>query len=171
MPMSAFLQSLVRGVAGLLMAFALAACQTTPAPEATGPFTPEQVAALQRLGFADTGDGWELNLGGRILFASGSGQLSPADRETVRQIATTLQSVGIESLRVEGHTDNTGGESLNVELSLRRAEAVAREMANNGILYENIVQRGMGTERPVADNATEAGRAQNRRTSIIVPAH
>lgn len=152
----------------LLAALTMSACQTVPPKPA---FTPEQIAALQDLGFEEGDDGWALNLGSRILFATGADRLTERDRAEIKKVADTLHAVGIDSMRVEGHADNVGNAQFNVDLSMRRAEAVAREMAANGIPYENIQQRGLGTSKPVADNQTKDGRMQNRRATIIVPAY
>ena len=67
-------------------------------------------------------------------------------------------------------TPEPGAPDYNMALSERRAEAVARELARHGLTYGSIIRRGFGSMRPIADNATPAGRAQNRRVAIIVPA-
>jgi len=156
-------------VTAIVVALSLAGCRALPPKPAV--FNDEQIAALQELGFEEGAAGWELNLGSRILFATGAHRLTARDRIEIRKVAETLRAVGIDSMRIEGHADSIGEESFNRALSLRRAESVAREMAANGVTYENIQIRGMGTLQPVADNRTRAGRMQNRRATIIVPAH
>lgn len=69
---------------------------------------------------------------------------------------------------VEGHTDALGDEQYNLDLSIRRAEAVYRYLVNKGVDPERMVIEGYGESRPVADNETEAGRAQNRRVELRV---
>jgi len=146
----------------------LLGCQTPPAP--TGGLEQRQIAALVRAGFTLTDEGWGLNLAGPILFDSNDDQLSERAHNALRRITETLRGVDIDSLRVEGHADNTGSERHNQALSQRRADAVARAIADYGIPYGNIERRGLGSAHPVANNASPEGRAQNRRVAIIVPA-
>ena len=153
----------------ILSAVSLVACQTSPRKLAT--FSEEQIAALQGVGFEKNTEAWSLNLlGGKILFATGADRLTAADRAEIKKVANTLRSVGIDRMRIEGHADNIGDEASNLPLSERRAEAVAREMAANGIPYENIQKIGLGSLHPIANNQTHAGRLQNRRATIIVTA-
>ena len=70
------------------------------------------------------------------------------------------------NVSIEGHTDNQGGKSYNLQLSLDRAEAVKAWLVDQGIAPERIQTHGYGDTRPVASNATEEGRAQNRRTEV-----
>lgn len=152
----------------LLTAVLQLACQTTSAP--TAGLNQRQIDALTRAGFTLTEDGWSRSLDGPILFASNDDQLSEQAYKTLRQLTETLRAVEIDRLMVEGHADNTGSQRYNQALSERRAEAVARAIADNGIPYANIGHRGMGSAHPIADNGTAEGRAQNRRVAIIVPA-
>lgn len=133
-----------------------------------GRFTPAQIKVLRELGFTESEEGWTLNLSGKVLFAFAEDRLGPSELETVAHLARTLQGAGLSRLRIEGHTDNVGEAAVNQRLSLRRAEVVAREFEARGIPGSGIQTRGLGMTRPVADNATEAGRAQNRRVSLIV---
>ncbi|WP_086013370.1 OmpA family protein [Thauera linaloolentis] len=151
----------------LAAALLLGACQTQP-PAARG-LSEAQIATLIKAGFTETEDGWGLNLSGRILFATDTDQLTDEAAGIIEQVATALSIIEIDRVRVEGHTDNTGSPEYNQALSERRAEAVAREIARHGILDRNVVRRSFGNTRPIADNATPEGRAQNRRVAIIVP--
>jgi outer membrane protein OmpA-like peptidoglycan-associated protein len=71
-------------------------------------------------------------------------------------------------LRVDGHTDNVGTIEYNQQLSMRRAEAVARVLLTCGFARDHLDVRGFGKTRPIADNGTALGRAENRRVAIIV---
>ena len=73
-------------------------------------------------------------------------------------------------MRVEGHTDNEGTEAYNNKLSLARANVVADAMSASGIPRDNISVKGLGMSKPVASNASKAGKAENRRVTVIVSA-
>lgn len=142
------------------------ACQTTPK---TG-LTDAQISALRGVGFhEEEGKGWEFNLDGRLLFNTNASTLTDQNREIIARVVEVLKTIGITHLKVEGYADSTGSVRHNEELSLRRAEAVAREIDANGLPYDNIAVQGFGTANPVANNSTREGRAQNRRVAIIVP--
>jgi outer membrane protein OmpA-like peptidoglycan-associated protein len=147
----------------------LAACAAAP-PAAESPFTPAQVAAMKDLGFQQTDEGWQLDLGARVLFEFGSDALNPSATAAIDRLATTLLGVGVDRCRIEGHADEIGAGDYNVALSLRRADAVARVMQSRGMPAGRLSTRGFGKAKPVGDNRTEAGRAQNRRVVVIVPA-
>lgn len=156
-----------------LAAFAFAAlatvllgCQTPPPAKAR--FTDAQIAALINAGFTESDAGWGLNLDGRILFGSATDRLTDEARRTIAHVVEALKAVDIDRLRVEGHTDATGDDAYNLKLSQRRADSVAQAIAGLGLPYANIERQGHGSARPIADNATAEGRAQNRRVAIIV---
>jgi len=71
-------------------------------------------------------------------------------------------------IAVEGHTDNVGTDLYNEKLSVRRAEAVFRYLVNHGIAPERMEVIGYGESRPVTENDSESGRAQNRRVELRV---
>jgi outer membrane protein OmpA-like peptidoglycan-associated protein len=159
-----------RALLALAMTALLTACQT--APPAPPKETPAQARAkaLSQAGFVAGEDGWALNLDSRVLFAFDSDALSDQARLDAKKLIKVLMAAEIDRVRVEGHTDNVGSADFNQRLSLRRAEAVAREFAAHGMPRANISAVGFGMTKPVADNKTEEGRAQNRRVAIIVPA-
>ena len=68
---------------------------------------------------------------------------------------------------VEGHTDNTGSDKINNELSQKRADAVRNYLIENGFPAENIRAVGFGSANPIGDNSTSKGRQQNRRVEIL----
>jgi adhesin transport system outer membrane protein len=80
-------------------------------------------------------------------------------------IKNTPKLVGV---RVEGHTDNTGSDQINMPLSRARAQRVSDYLVLHGMEMVNIAVAGYGSNRPIADNATEAGRAANRRVEVTV---
>lgn len=143
----------------------LSGCQTTPHKG----LTPAQVAVLKQQGFELTDEGWAFGLSGKVLFGSDDDSLNTASTEIVARIGKALQSVGIERVRVDGHTDASGKEIYNEQLSVRRAKSVEKVLATVG-LKEHIQLRGLGSSEPVASNDTAAGRTENRRVSIVVSA-
>lgn len=105
----------------------------------------------------------------RIEFASASAQIDPASQtllDRVGQAAITCPG----TLRIEGHTDNSGRSSLNDRLSKSRAQAVRRALIDRGVPAAKLTSEGYGATRPIADNTTPAGRARNRRIEIKVSA-
>lgn len=152
----------------LLAPLALAACATTP--RATSGFTAEQVSVLRANGFIERGDGWELLLPDRLLFDHDSADLKPDTRAGIARTAASLLRVGITRARVEGHTDATGSTDYNQRLSYQRAASVASALQASGYQASDLTLAGLGESMPIADNATEEGRAQNRRVVVIVTA-
>lgn len=148
----------------LLALLALSGCQTPP-PKG---LTPAQIAVLKQQGFELTDEGWAFGLSGKVLFGSDVESLNAPSTEIVQRIGKALLGVGIERVRVDGHTDASGKETYNQQLSLRRAKSVAHVLAGVGMKEENVQLRGLGSSEPVASNATAAGRTENRRVSIVV---
>ncbi|WP_275630148.1 OmpA family protein [Pseudomonas sp. 273] len=153
---------------GLLLSLLLAGCQTPPAPQKG--LSAEQVAVLRQQGFALGEEGWELGLSSKVLFGNNLDNIDPPSRGEVERIGRVLLGVGIDKLRLEGHTDSYGDAGYNQQLSVRRAQSVAQVLAGIGMPRENLEVIGRGMQRPVADNSSPAGRMENRRVSIIVPA-
>lgn len=114
-----------------------------------------------------------LSLDAALLFDVGKAELKPEATAEINKLAAQLVRYGQQArLTLEGHTDSTGGDADNQRLSEARAQSVWRQLKPLLQLPADRVQiRGYGEARPVADNATEEGRAQNRRVDIlIVPA-
>jgi outer membrane protein OmpA-like peptidoglycan-associated protein len=88
----------------------------------------------------------------------------------IQQLAQTLSRYPGMSISVVGHADAIGSDRYNLELSERRAQSVGQALMQFGVAYGRIDASGMGEWAPVASNATEWGRAQNRRVEISVKA-
>jgi len=142
---------------------ALAGC-ASPAHK----LTPAQVAVLKDQGFMLTENGWEFVVPDKVLFGFDDDTVSAEQQITLTRVASTLRAAGIDALRVDGHTDAIGTLEYNQQLSVRRAAAVARVLLTCGFAPDHLDIRGFGKTRPVADNRTAAGRAENRRVTIIV---
>jgi outer membrane protein OmpA-like peptidoglycan-associated protein len=103
-----------------------------------------------------------------ILFASGKYELSQdANLKLAKLSGVILAHPGLK-LRIEGYTDSTGSDQLNLTLSGQRAEAVRTFLVQQGLSPEAVSSMGMGPAHPVASNDTAEGRKQNRRVEIIV---
>jgi outer membrane protein OmpA-like peptidoglycan-associated protein len=88
----------------------------------------------------------------------------------IRDVARTLRNYPGMSVVIIGHADAIGSDTYNQELSERRARAVGAVLMDHGIVYNRLAARGMGEWEPIASNASEWGRAQNRRVEIRIKA-
>lgn len=103
-----------------------------------------------------------------LLFASGSAQLDARGKNTLQAVAIALLQEPEMDVLIEGHTDNTGSEANNWELSLHRAMSVCKELEIRGFPPYRMTVAGRGSFAPVAPNTTKEGQALNRRTEIIL---
>ena len=102
-----------------------------------------------------------------INFDTGKAELKPEGERTVDEIAKMLKSNAGLRIRIEGHTDNVGSAPTNKTLSENRARTVMSALIARGIESQRLASAGLGSERPIADNRTEEGRAKNRRVELI----
>ncbi len=145
----------------------LEGCASTPTEN---PAHPRRYEALQALGFRPSEGAWALDLGTRVRFESGSDQLTSDAITTLTRLARALVDLDVDSMRIEGHADETGSDAYNLQLSERRAAVVAAVLRQGGMPAHGLRSLGLGKRKPIADNHSEAGRAQNRRVVLIVPA-
>jgi len=104
---------------------------------------------------------------GDVLFDTGQDTLKAGAELNLDRLAKYMQASPGTKIIVEGHTDNTGSESTNDDLSARRALAVAKGLESRGIAADRIEAVGRGEHYPVASNTTAAGRQQNRRVEVV----
>lgn len=118
----------------------------------------------------ETPDGQSIlvNLPNGVTFAVDSSTITPTFQGTLDQIAASLTKYPNSLIDVMGHTDSTGSDAYNLELSQRRAEAVANYLALRGVTRSRIATMGYGEQYPVASNDTAEGRALNRRVEIRI---
>lgn len=109
-----------------------------------------------------------ITLSGSVLFPTGKSTLLPIAQEKLVEVAKALKDQGFGSLVVEGHTDAQGSADKNMVLSQERANAVRSFLVSQGIPSDKIRAEGLGSSRPIADNSTAEGRANNRRVEIVV---
>ena len=84
------------------------------------------------------------------------------------QVAEKLKACPASNVAVDGYTDNTGNDAINIPLSGNRAKSVADYLISQGVAGDHVTSKGFGSADPVATNDTVAGRAQNRRVVITV---
>ncbi len=114
----------------------------------------------------------QLEHGGRariygIHFDVASARIQPRSEATIAEIASVLEAHKNWRMRVEGHTDSDGDAASNVTLSIARAKSVVTDLGKHGIATSRLVAAGYGSSRPVATNATDAGKALNRRVELV----
>jgi chemotaxis protein MotB len=112
----------------------------------------------------------------QILYPSGGWQITPPARQTLSKIVPSLQGLQNTKVVVDGYTDNVPigadlrgqGISNNIDLSSRRADAVASFLTSQGVNQNLVSAQGFGDAHPVASNETAQGRAQNRRIEVTL---
>jgi len=109
-----------------------------------------------------------LGVASEASFDVGSAQLKSQFLPTFQKIAEVLQQYDKTIVYVVGHTDSTGSAALNQRLSEQRADAVAAYLNARGVDAARLRTEGRGAREPLADNATEEGRRQNRRVDIVI---
>ena len=116
------------------------------------------------------GDELVLTMPAGITFPINSYEIQPQFYSTLDQVAQTLAAYPSTLIDVYGHTDPSGGDAINIPLSKNRAESVANYLTQRGVNRTRIATQGFGSSQPIASNATEAGRQQNRRVELrVVP--
>jgi len=104
-----------------------------------------------------------------IQFPVGKSVIMPDNYSLLSKIQQSIRIFGEPDVIIEGHTDSTGSNELNELLSQQRAESVRQYLlANKTLSYDRIVAVGYGSAKPLASNATEEGRAVNRRIDVII---
>jgi len=145
-------------------------------PAAVNDYVNRQELELRR---ETAGTGVEVIRSGELLllrlpasgtFDVGRADIRPQAASTLAEIGLTLRNYKQSLVDVLGHTDSTGTPASNQALSLRRAQSVAKQLGSRGVVAARVATRGFGASQPISDNATDAGRALNRRVEIkLVP--
>jgi outer membrane protein OmpA-like peptidoglycan-associated protein len=105
----------------------------------------------------------------QVQFVAGSAEIDPASTALLSEIADVLlRNAGIARVEVQGHTDNSGTEASNKELSERRAQAVREWLVKAGVSDDRLTAEGYGSSRPLAPNITAQNRARNRRVELVI---
>ncbi|MGD8429783.1 MAG: OmpA family protein [Ectothiorhodospiraceae bacterium] len=114
------------------------------------------------------GDNITLNMPGNITFATDSSDLNSHFFDVLDSVSLVLKEYEKTIIEVAGHTDSTGSAQYNQQLSVRRAQTVARYLQGHGVSDKRMVVRGYGEDYPIAPNDTAAGRQRNRRVELTL---
>ncbi len=117
------------------------------------------------------GDEITLNMPDSITFDTASWRIKSAAYDALDNLARTLSKFEDTDIVISGHTDDTGTEDFNQKLSEKRAYHVKKYLASQGVASYRIHAIGYGEDRPIADNRSRYGRAQNRRVEIRLHPH
>lgn len=178
-----------------LLAAPLAACsfqaaakaggETKPAPSAPAPAAPAPTPEPSAAPSAEPAqpevkaskikvENGRIQIPGNIVFDNDKDTLKggaegAASEEVLKQAKQFLEeNPRVTKMRIEGHTDNAGTDAHNEDLSGRRALTVKKWLVDHGIPADRLIAVGFGSKKPVADNATAEGKAQNRRTEFHI---
>ena len=110
----------------------------------------------------------KLDIPSDVSFDSGRYNIKSNMRPILDRFATTLNQNPVTTVKIIGHTDNTGTDAINGPLSVNRASATRDYLVARGVAMSRISIDGRGSREPIADNGTAAGRAKNRRVEIFV---
>src|SRR5688572_28484018 len=127
---------------------------------------------LERTGVSVTrdGDNITLNMPGKITFATNSADLNANFYDVLNSVSMVLAEFDQTVIEVAGHTDSTGTEEYNQQLSQRRAQSVVAYLGTRSVRADRMIPIGAGETHPVATNDTDVGRQQNRRVELtLVP--
>lgn len=110
----------------------------------------------------------KLTLDSEVSFDYNSAAIKPAFQQSLTKLANVLAKYDRNRVTVVGHTDSSGSDAYNQDLSIRRASSVVNELQNRGVPGEILGAEGRGEREPRAENSTEAGRQLNRRVEILI---
>jgi outer membrane protein OmpA-like peptidoglycan-associated protein len=131
----------------------------------------EELAQVKSANVERQGDQLVVKFNSAILFDTGKTELKAQSQKDLADFAVVLKKYPQTDLIIEGHTDSVGGTEMNQKLSEARAHAVVSFLEGQGVQGVRMKGLGYGETRPVADNGTEAGRAQNRRVQVNIAAN
>lgn len=138
------------------------AAEVDPAADA------EAQRTLEDMGAEKTPEGWVLTLPETVLFDYNKADILPAANDKLTEVADLLNYFDTAQIAVQGHTDSDGDAAANMDLSLRRAQAVADALAADGVTASRMEVEGFGETEPIASNATDEGKQKNRRVEIVL---
>lgn len=166
--------ALAGGGRGAMVGGAVGAAAGAGAGALIGNYMDKQEKALKEVKGAKVerqGDKLVVQFSSAILFDTGKSKLKPASEKDLSDFANVLAEYKDTDIIVEGHTDNKGKKATNKKLSLARANSVIAFLHGKGVSKDRMSGKGYADDMPAATNASEAGRAQNRRVQIQISAN
>ena len=127
-----------------------------------------QLAAIEEASVQRNADVLAVTFMSDMLFDSGSATLKPGSKEQMRHVSSVLTKYTDTAILIAGHTDSTGSDALNQQLSKLRAKNVKLAIVEQGVHPSRIKTVGFGASAPITDNGTEKGRRLNRRVVITI---
>jgi len=137
----------------------------SPAPASPAPASPAPAPTGAATACANLST--DIKALGPITFPTNGFSLTPADEQTLNHVADKLKACASAKVTINGYTDNTGNDAINMPLSANRANAVADYLIARGVTGDQLMAKGLGAN-PVADNGGPDGQAKNRRVEITV---
>jgi outer membrane protein OmpA-like peptidoglycan-associated protein len=131
----------------------------------------EELKKVKAANVERKGDELVVKFASAILFDTGKSELKPQSKTDLTEFAGVLKKYPDTNLVIEGHTDSTGSVATNEKLSAARAQAVVDFLASQGVVGMRMQGKGFASTMPVGDNATDAGRQQNRRVEVKIAAN
>lgn len=128
----------------------------------------EELAREAKIESVNDGQAIKVTFDSGILFATGKAQLNEQSKQSLRKLAANLAQNAQTNIQIIGHTDNTGSDRVNDPLSVNRAKSVFDYLTSQGVVNTRMEYAGKGSKDPIADNATAAGRQENRRVEIYI---
>jgi outer membrane protein OmpA-like peptidoglycan-associated protein len=117
------------------------------------------------------GEGIKITFNSGILFDVDKAALKETSKHELAKLAVILNKYDDTNILLEGHTDSTGSDEYNLDLSRLRAQSVANQLAMDSVNPSRFTIMGYGESQPIADNATQEGRALNRRVEVAIYAN
>lgn len=117
------------------------------------------------------GEGIKITFDSGLLFDTNKAELKQASKDNLTKLAGILNKYPDTNILLEGHTDSTGGEEWNLELSKLRAQSVENYLAGQKVMEPRFTTMGYGESQPIATNDTAQGRATNRRVEVAIYAN
>lgn len=140
-----------------------------------GHYMDKQAAEMQRdlegAKIERVGEGIKITFDSGLLFDVNKAELKQASRDNLTKLAGILNKYPDTNILLEGHTDSTGTEEWNLELSKLRAQSVENYLAGKQVMETRFTAMGYGESQPIATNDTKSGRAANRRVEVAIYAN
>jgi len=162
------------GGKGALIGGAVGAAVGAGAGALIGHYMDKQEEELKQVKSANVerqGDQLVVKFNSAILFDTGKADLKAQSQKDLADFSEVLKKYPDTDLAIEGHTDNTGPHEVNVKLSGARAHSVVTFLQKQGVSSSRLAEKGYADSQPIADNSSEAGRAQNRRVQVKIAAN